>query len=73
MKAISWVSVLETLRRAGPYLLVELLLPGGTLVALLLWLSNGVSRGHFADVHRAEITLAVIEHVVGVPRLQVAG
>ena len=25
-------------RALGPYLLVELLLPGGTLVALLLWL-----------------------------------
>ncbi len=69
MKGVRWVSLLETLRRAGPYVLVELLLPGGTLVALLLWLSNGVGRGHFADVHRAEISPAVIEHVVGVPRL----
>ena len=25
-------------RSASPYLLVELLLPGGTLIALLLWL-----------------------------------
>ena len=35
-------AVLEILRRmceeAGPYLLLELLLPGGTLVALLLFL-----------------------------------
>ena len=28
------------LRAFGPYLLVELLLPGGTLIALLLWLSQ---------------------------------
>ena len=28
------------LRKLGPYLLVELLLPGGTLVALLLWLTQ---------------------------------
>jgi len=25
-------------RRASPYLLLELLLPGGTLIALLLWI-----------------------------------
>lgn len=28
------------LRSFGPYLLVELVLPGGSLVALLLWLYN---------------------------------
>lgn len=31
-------ALLETARGATPYLLVELLLPGGTLIALLLWL-----------------------------------
>ena len=30
-------SILQTLRMAGPYLLIELLLPGGTLMALLLY------------------------------------
>ncbi len=29
---------LDGARSASPYLLVELLLPGGTLIALLLWL-----------------------------------
>jgi hypothetical protein len=29
---------LKGARRAGPYLLVELLLPGGTLVALLIFI-----------------------------------
>lgn len=33
-----WLS--RRARDLGPYLLVELLLPGGTLVALLLWLSQ---------------------------------
>jgi hypothetical protein len=66
MKAVSWRGVLETLRRTGPYLLVELLLPGGTLLALLLWLSNGVGRGHFADVHQAKISPAGIERVLEV-------
>ena len=30
----------DALRAVGPYLLVELLLPGGTLIALLLWVSQ---------------------------------
>ncbi len=30
--------LLNGARRAGPYLLVELLLPGGTLIALAMWL-----------------------------------
>ena len=30
----------KSLRALGPYLLVELILPGGSLVALLLWLFN---------------------------------
>lgn len=34
-------------RKAGPYLLIEVLLPGGSIIALLLWLfrhrfKNGV-------------------------------
>ena len=31
-------ALLETARGATPYLLVELVLPGGTLIALALWL-----------------------------------
>lgn len=31
---------LSRLRACGPYLLMEMLLPGGTLLALLLWLSQ---------------------------------
>jgi hypothetical protein len=31
-------------RSASPYLLVELLLPGGTLIALLMWLFRDKSR-----------------------------
>ena len=30
--------LLQTARSASPYLLIELLLPGGTLIALALWL-----------------------------------
>ena len=42
--------IAQTLRRLGPYLLVELLLPGGTLFALLLWLSQGNVRAGFSGV-----------------------
>ena len=37
----SWTA----LRAVGPYLLIELLLPGGTLFAFLLWLSQRFRRG----------------------------
>ena len=34
-----WIaSMVGLLRALGPYLAVELILPGGTLLALLLWL-----------------------------------
>lgn len=38
MNALNWLS--QSARSIGPYVLVELLLPGGTLIALLLWLSQ---------------------------------
>lgn len=35
----AWIARLGTiLRQLGPYAAIEILLPGGTLVALLLWL-----------------------------------
>jgi hypothetical protein len=33
-------SLLGNLRALGPYLLIELIVPGGSLLALLLWLYN---------------------------------
>ncbi len=36
-------------QKAGPYLLLEMVLPGGTLFALLLYLHQ---RGHFGFVQR---------------------
>ena len=35
---------LPKLRALGPYLVIEMLLPGGTLLALLLWLSQRIRR-----------------------------
>jgi len=36
--------LLEAVRSASPYLLAELLLPGGTLIALALWLYRHRAR-----------------------------
>jgi len=36
--------LLQGLRALGPYLLIEILLPGGTLIAFLLWLSQRIRR-----------------------------
>jgi hypothetical protein len=51
-------------RRAGPYLLLELLLPGGTLLALLLWFSSGLSRGQFAEAQQQSMAPVAVECVV---------
>jgi hypothetical protein len=37
--------LLQGARSASPYLLVEVLLPGGTLIALLLWLYRRYHKG----------------------------
>ena len=42
MKGI--LKIWAALRALGPYLMIELLLPGGTILALLLWLSQRFAR-----------------------------
>ena len=51
-------------RKAGPYLLVELFLPGGTLLALVLWLTVGTGRGQLAEMHHAAPAPVAIERVI---------
>jgi hypothetical protein len=51
-------------RSFGPYLLMELLLPGGTLFALLLWLSQGITRGGLMGVHQPVASPTTVERVV---------
>jgi hypothetical protein len=46
------------LEKAGPYLLLELLLPGGTLFALLLWLYRQRQQLGSANVARASVVAA---------------
>ena len=52
MNLISVDRTLSALRDFAPYFLVEPLLPGGTLVALLLWLSQRFVRDGFGDVRQ---------------------
>lgn len=68
MAAASKKSAWDMLRELGPYVLVDLLLPGGTLLALVLWVSNGAGRGQLAEMHHAGVTAAAIERVIETPR-----
>ena len=43
---------LRRLRGFAPYVLVEVLLPGGTLLALLLWLSQRFNGTGFGRMHQ---------------------
>ena len=38
-------TLLQAVRSAAPYLLVEILLPGGTLIALALWILSHNGKG----------------------------
>ena len=42
MRAFEWI--VRQFRSLGPYLAIELILPGGSLVALLLWLYRRNNR-----------------------------
>ena len=74
MNASRLKNLLPGLRNAGPYLLIELLLPGGTLLALLLWLSQGMSRNTLAGVLPPIVPASAVERVVVLPEsFQVCG
>jgi hypothetical protein len=45
--------ILHGVRGFGPYLLVELLLPGGSVIALLMWLFRRYSKAHPAEKTKA--------------------
>lgn len=54
---------LKDWRAIAPYLLIELFLPGGTLLAFLLWLSQrvrsaGLHRGHRPAAQQSQIAVA---------------
>jgi hypothetical protein len=70
---ISWLGILRRLgQKAGPYLVLEMLLPGGTLFALLGFLYRrrkpGIDGGAQRAVAVAMRTLAsLFEQRIGVP------
>ena len=51
---------LALLRSVGPYAAVEILLPGGTLIALLLWLSR---HGAFTTIAGRDLQSVAIVRV----------
>jgi hypothetical protein len=51
---------LALLRSIGPYAAIEILLPGGTLIALLLWLSR---RGAFTTIAGRDLQSVAIVRV----------
>jgi hypothetical protein len=59
------VKIIAGIRRVAPYLAVELILPGGSLIALILWLLRNRSplRQSLARIHsraRTAFQLAAI-------------
>jgi hypothetical protein len=48
------MKVLAGCRAMGPYLLIELFLPGGSLIAILLWLYRSSRSGEPVGVESAD-------------------
>jgi hypothetical protein len=67
MNVSIWSKWLTGLRSLGPYILIELLLPGGTLIALCLWFTQRAIRGGDSD---AQISGAAPELPQGAPEPQ---
>ncbi len=51
--AVRWAALGRLLRRAGPYVALEIVLPGGTLFALLLYLHRSGQLRDFRIVRAA--------------------
>ena len=68
MNASHLKSLLHAVRNFGPYLLIELPLPGGTLVAILLWPSQNAGRRQ-----NAKTRLRPVPHSVAALRVRSSG
>jgi hypothetical protein len=62
--------LLSSARKLGPYVLVELLLPGGTLIALILWLSQGMHRTGLMTVEQPILAPTQVEKMIAPVELQ---
>jgi len=68
MKALlkAWIARLPALlRRLGPYAAIELLLPGGSVIALLIWLCR--HRAKFGVPPASARAAAQIRESIGIP------
>jgi hypothetical protein len=74
MNATASNRIFQALRSLGPYLLIELLLPGGTLLAFLLWLYQRRTGTMSAGTQQARGTPRAVEHSISRfrPRMMVA-
>lgn len=63
-----WRRPRPALRKLWPYVAVELFLPGGTLVALLMWIMQRSRQGAYTPVHRPAVPPYSIERRVRVSR-----
>jgi hypothetical protein len=61
---MSAASLISRARKLGPYVLLELLVPGGTLIALILWLSQGMHRTGLMTVDQPTVAPAQVEKVI---------
>jgi hypothetical protein len=64
MRAV-WRQLMPRAKGLGPYVLMELLLPGGTLLAILLWLCQGGARTGLLAITQPVVTPVAVEQVVG--------
>ena len=56
--------LVSSARKLGPYVLLELLVPGGTLIALILWLSQGMHRTGLMTVEQPMVAPTQVEKVI---------
>jgi hypothetical protein len=69
MNSFQLKSMTRRLREAAPYLLVELLLPGGTLFAILMWLTQNSTAVRAGAHDLPPSPHAIAERVVDIPML----
>ena len=67
MNTFQLKSMSRRLRQAAPYLLVELLMPGGTLLAILMWLTQHSTTMRTGAHDLPPVPPAAIERVIDVP------
>jgi hypothetical protein len=65
----TWRRLMPKARGLGPYVLMELLLPGGTLLAILFWLCQGGARTGLLAIPQPVAAPVAVEQVVSASTL----